>query len=133
MEATTFGLERPEGVVLFVYRWLPDGPAKAQLYLGILSALPDVARPSRQARIPKKLPIYIFGGTRDAVGSNIGQLLEAYRAAGLENVQHRLYPNGRHESLNEINRDEVTGDLVRWLNSIVAHDATSSSTTSVVP
>src|SRR5262245_5596939 len=29
MDATTFGLERPEGVVLFVYRWLPDGPAKA--------------------------------------------------------------------------------------------------------
>src|SRR5262245_51411482 len=102
-----------------------------QLYIDILSSLPDVGRPSRQARIPKTLPIYIFGGTRDPVGSNIGQLLEAYRAAGLENVQHRFYPNGRHESLNEINRDEVTGDLVRWLNSIVAHDATSSSTTSV--
>jgi alpha-beta hydrolase superfamily lysophospholipase len=99
-----------------------------QLYIDILSALGDVAKPSRQARIPKKLPIYIFGGTRDPVGSNVEQLLEAYRAAGLENLQHQFYPNGRHESLNEVNRDEVTRDLIRWLNSVVAHDATSSST-----
>jgi alpha-beta hydrolase superfamily lysophospholipase len=61
-----------------------------QLYIDILSALGDVAKPSRQARIPKKLPIYIFGGTRDPVGSNVEQLLEAYRAAGLENLQHQF-------------------------------------------
>jgi alpha-beta hydrolase superfamily lysophospholipase len=29
MQATTFGFERPDGVVLFVYRWLPNGSAKA--------------------------------------------------------------------------------------------------------
>jgi alpha-beta hydrolase superfamily lysophospholipase len=29
MQATTFGFERPDGAVLFVYRWLPNGPAKA--------------------------------------------------------------------------------------------------------
>jgi len=92
---------------------------------------PDVAQASRQARIPKKLPIYIFGGTRDPVGSNVEQFLEAYRAAGLENLQHHFYPNGRHESLNEVNRYEVTRDLIRWLNSVVAHNPTSSSTVSV--
>jgi len=97
-----------------------------QLYIDILSALPDVARPSRQARIPQRLPIYIFGGAHDPVGSNIEQLLEAYRSAGIENLQHHFYPNGRHESLNEVNRDEVTRDLIDWLNSVVTREPISS-------
>jgi alpha-beta hydrolase superfamily lysophospholipase len=29
----------------------------------------------------------------------------------------RLYPSGRHEMLNEQNRDEVTADLIAWLES----------------
>jgi alpha-beta hydrolase superfamily lysophospholipase len=98
-----------------------------QLYIDILGALPDLTKPSRLARIPKKLPIYIFGGTRDPVGSNIGQLLEAYRAAGLEDVRHEFYPLGRHESLNEINRDEVTRELIAWLDAVVASGAKPSS------
>jgi hypothetical protein len=42
-------------------------------------------------------------------------------------VQHRFYLGGRHESLNESNRDEVTRDLIGWLNSVIARAATSSS------
>ena len=98
--------------------------SKVQLYIDILGALLDLTRPARLARIPQKLPIYIFGGTRDPVGRNIHQLLEAYRTAGLENVRHEFYPLGRHESLNEINRDEVTRDLIRWLDSFIAHGVT---------
>jgi len=90
-----------------------------QLYIDVLGALPDVGKVARQARIPKKLPIYIFGGTRDPVGSNIEELVEAYRAAGIQDVRHQFYVRGRHESLNETNRDEVTRDLIQWLNSVV--------------
>jgi alpha-beta hydrolase superfamily lysophospholipase len=91
-----------------------------QLYIDILVTFINVARPSRQARIPKKLPIYIFRGSRDPVGGNINQLLEAYRVAGLEEVTYKSYPDGRHESLNEINRDEVTRDLIAWLDADVS-------------
>jgi alpha-beta hydrolase superfamily lysophospholipase len=88
-----------------------------QLFIDVIGGLQDVATPSRQARIPKKLPVYIFSGSRDPVGRNINQLLEAYRAAALEEVTYKSYPDGRHESLNEINRDEVTRDLIAWLDS----------------
>jgi len=40
----------------------------------------------------------------------------AYRAAGLTAVTEEFYPEGRHENLNEINRNEVTWDLIKWLN-----------------
>jgi alpha-beta hydrolase superfamily lysophospholipase len=71
------------------------------------------------ARIPRSLPVYIFAGTADPVGAAIGgadRLAASYRAAGIRDVSLRLYPEGRHESLNEVNRDEVTRDLADWLD-----------------
>jgi alpha-beta hydrolase superfamily lysophospholipase len=104
--------------------------SQVQLFIDILGALPALSLPSRQAGIPKTLPIYIFRGSRDPVGNNIDQLLSAYRAAGLQNVTYKLYPDGRHETLNEINRDEVTGDLIAWLDGVMASARNSASETS---
>jgi alpha-beta hydrolase superfamily lysophospholipase len=47
-------------------------------------------------------------------------LAERYRAAGIENVSEKYYPEGRHEMLNETNRDEVMRDLVGWLQKMIA-------------
>jgi alpha-beta hydrolase superfamily lysophospholipase len=92
-----------------------------QLYVDLLVALGEIATPARQIQIPKRLPIYIFNGGRDPVATNIGRLVAAYQAAGLKNVTYRAYPDGRHESLNEINRDQVTRDLITWLDAVTAH------------
>lgn len=89
-----------------------------QLYVDLIAGLTEIAKPGRQARIPKQLPIYVFNGSRDPVATNINQLLEAYQAAGLNNVTYRAYPEGRHESFNEVNREAVTHDLIAWLDSI---------------
>jgi alpha-beta hydrolase superfamily lysophospholipase len=93
-----------------------------QLYIDVLEALRETTKPSRQARIPKTLPIYIFNGSRDPVSDNIGQLLDAYRTAGLTQVVHKTYADGRHESLNETNRDLVTRDLIAWLDGAIGRD-----------
>ena len=90
-----------------------------QLYIDILRGVRETAKPSRQARIPKTLPIYVFNGSRDPVSDNIDQLLDAYRTAGLRQVVHKVYSDGRHESLNEINRDVVTRDLIVWLDGVI--------------
>ncbi len=101
--------------------------SQVQLFIDILRALPALSRSFCQACIPKTLPIYIFRGSRDPVGENIDQLLTAYRAAGLQNVTYKLYPDGRHETLNEINRDEVTRDLIAWLDGVIANAHNSPS------
>jgi alpha-beta hydrolase superfamily lysophospholipase len=45
------------------------------------------------------------------------RLLERrWRAAGVKRIDTRTYAGGRHEMLNETNRDEVTRDLVDWLS-----------------
>ena len=47
-------------------------------------------------------------------------IADRYRAAGVEDVTVRLYPGARHETLNETNRNEVTADLVDWLDRVTA-------------
>ena len=74
-------------------------------------------------RVPKALPIYLIAGGRDPVSGNTHQLepwLAEYRAAGLLNLTHKFYHGARHELFNETNRDEVTRDLIRWLDQVVA-------------
>ena len=75
--------------------------------------------PAMIAQIRKDIPIYIFAGDKDPINHDlewIKPLAERYRAAGITNVSEKYYPQGRHEMLNETNRDEVRRDLVSWLN-----------------
>ena len=96
-------------------------PASVQLWIDLLDGLGEATSARRQARIPKRLPIYVISGSRDPVGGNtrsVAQLLAAYRRAGLERVAHRFYADARHELFNETNRDEVTRDLIAWFNGL---------------
>jgi len=77
--------------------------------------------PAALAQIRKDLPIYIFAGDKDPINHDLEwlkPLAERYRAAGIENVSEKYYPGGRHEMLNETNRDEVMRDLASWLQKI---------------
>ncbi len=89
-------------------------PLTNQLADDLVEALGDLASPKLAARIPKTLPIYVFSGARDPVGAKLQGLLDVYKAAGLD-VTAKIYPDARHETLNETNRDEVTRDLITWL------------------
>ncbi len=95
-------------------------PSHVQAYIDVLGGLAEFSNPRRQAQIPQSLPVYIFHGSRDPLAANVRQLLAAYSRAGLRDVTYRAYPDARHETLNETNRDEVTHDLIDWLESTLA-------------
>ena len=42
--------------------------------------------------------------------------VDSLKAAGVQNIQCKLYPGARHELLLETNRQEVMEDIARWLN-----------------
>ncbi|HEY1561314.1 MAG TPA: alpha/beta fold hydrolase [Caulobacteraceae bacterium] len=73
----------------------------------------------RLARVRHDLPIYVISGERDpVVGPDQAfarALIDSYRQAGLNNIEHRVYPGGRHEMFNETCRDEVESELIAWL------------------
>lgn len=96
--------------------------ARVQLWIDLLDAWSAMSRPASMARVPKDLPVYVISGTHDPVSAGTKMLepmLAAYRTAGLKNLSHKFYPEARHELLNETNRDEVTRDLIAWMDGIV--------------
>jgi alpha-beta hydrolase superfamily lysophospholipase len=90
-----------------------------QLAIDVLDALPFLSGPASLAPIRKDLPIYVFSGERDPVGVNIQGLIADLKSAGFKKLTTRIYPGARHETLNEINRDEVTRDLIAWLDGVI--------------
>ena len=70
--------------------------------------------------VDRATPIYFLSGDRDPVGSmgaGVKKVAGMFRAAGCGDVTLKLYPGGRHEMFNEINRQEVMDDLLAWLQS----------------
>ena len=75
--------------------------------------------PENIARIPKILPIYVFSGSEDPVHGgrlDLQRMIDAYRLAGIADIDVKWYDGGRHEMFNEINADEVVADLLGWLD-----------------
>lgn len=82
-----------------------------------------LAEPAELACMPKDLPVYVAVGSKDPVNGDLTllwALVDRYRAAGVSDVTVRVYDDGRHEILNEINRAEVIGDLLQWLQRVLA-------------
>ena len=73
-------------------------------------------------RIPRDLPVRMISGERDPVHDALRgfkALARALLSSGLERLTERVYPEARHELLNETNRDQVSSDLLEWLESNV--------------
>jgi alpha-beta hydrolase superfamily lysophospholipase len=91
-----------------------------------------LADPAQVARMPHDLPLYLSVGSRDPVNAELAllwALVDRYRNAGLRDVTVRVYDDGRHEILNELNRTEVIADLLQWLQRVSATGTPESSPT----
>lgn len=90
-----------------------------KFYSSLISGLWDIHKKENLKKINLDIPIYIFAGDKDPVGyfgKGILNLYRVYKGLGVKNVTYNLYNDGRHELLNEINKDEVINDIIKWLN-----------------
>jgi alpha-beta hydrolase superfamily lysophospholipase len=93
-------------------------PSSAGSFGRVAARLRD---PAEIAKIRKDLPIYVFVGDKDPINQDLAllkPLIDRYREAGLSDLTVKVYPGGRHEMLNETNRDEVIADLAAWLERV---------------
>ena len=70
---------------------------------------------------PANLPIFLIAGEQDPVGS-YGKGVETVAAEykkGHNNVTLKLYPNDRHELLNELDKETVKADVINWCNNLL--------------
>ncbi len=71
------------------------------------------------AALDRDLPVYLISGDMDPVGGygkGVSLVYEKLCEAGMRDVMLGLYEDGRHEMLNEVNRSEVFGDILRWIS-----------------
>jgi alpha-beta hydrolase superfamily lysophospholipase len=118
------------------YDWLSRDPAEVDAYLEdplsgdempltyayaaeMFGLSVRAGTPDAVAQLPDGLPVLLLSGRRDPVGgteaNQVHALARLLRDRGLPVEQH-VYPDARHEVFNETNRDEVTADLLAWLD-----------------
>ena len=119
------------------YDWLSRDPAEVDLYVNDplcgdnnpltyefaleLLKLSAPAMEDEAIGAATKLPVLLITGEQDpaaGMAANARQLEQRLRDADFE-VTALYYPDARHELLNELNRDEVTADVVAWLDAHV--------------
>lgn len=87
-------------------------------YVELTSLVREIIKPSTFEATPKELPLLIMSGEKDPVG-DFGKgptaVASLYEKHGCEDVTLRLYPDDRHEILNEVDRAKVQEDTLGWI------------------
>lgn len=104
---------------------LQDKKMNFQFSLNAFEALfrtiEEVIDPKRAAKMPKNLPILILSGDEDPVGDN-GKGVRRFEAMlkkiGMKNVTCHLYPENRHELINDLDKEQVFKDIRKWCSAI---------------
>ena len=89
------------------------------MFRDMLGGLQYIASPAALAQMDPDTPVYLFSGDRDPVGGNGAGVRKVYgyfEKQGTRDLTMKLYPGGRHEMLNELNREEVYADVLAWLD-----------------
>lgn len=111
--------------------WLSRDPAVAQAFLddpltfyadtlklfGLADGLRLFGVPTKH--IEKDIPLLIAIGSEDSLGgeTSVRTLAEKYISRSkLTDVEVIIYDGARHEIFNETNKDDVTADLIAWLD-----------------
>lgn len=90
------------------------------MFRDMLGGVQFIARKDNLAKMDVQTPILFLSGDQDPVGSmgkGVRKVEGMFRQAGCRDVTVKLYPGGRHEMFNEINRRQVMEDLLEWLES----------------
>lgn len=92
--------------------------ATAELIYELLVGLEMIAGSKHMQKMKKDLPILFISGMEDPVGScgrEVRTVFKRFRSIGMRDVTIKLYPEDRHEVLNELNKQEVYADVLAWI------------------
>ena len=134
VERLAFGpYNKPFSPARTPYDWLSLDPSNVDAYLAdpLCGGIPTVGlfrellNGLRLIRDPRALrnmnlatPVLFLSGAMDPVGGcgrGVQAAFRSFQRAGVRDVSLRLYPQLRHEILNEACREDVYQDLCQWL------------------
>jgi len=91
-------------------------------FIDLIHGIDLIHRPTEWKKTPKLLPIFLIAGEQDPVGNNgiaVEDLYEQFQRHGYEQVSFKLYEDARHEILNELNKEEVYEDILKWIQVVL--------------
>jgi len=81
----------------------------------MLSGITFIGKKEAFEAVSKDLPILIVGGQEDPLagkgGTDLNKVIDGYKSASIKDLRVKIYPNMRHEILNEIGKEKVYSDL----------------------
>ena len=96
-------------------------PFTARAMYDVFTGLGEIAGEHWAARVPKR-PILLLSGAKDPVGGagkGVRQVHSWLRKTG-HDAEIKIYDEGRHEMLNEKNKQEVYDDILLFINTVEA-------------
>ncbi len=90
-----------------------------ELFMEMLGGIKFNQDLANAAMMNKDTPVLFISGEKCPVGENgkgVRKAYELFLRAGMQDVSMKLYPEARHELLNERIKDEVYGDVLGWMN-----------------
>ena len=93
------------------------------LWIDLIGMALAGGRSENLARLPKDLPINLVGGGQDPAtdkGSAMSWLASRLKGLDIKNVHLTIYPDMRHETLNEFGREQAMSMLADWADTVIA-------------
>lgn len=87
-------------------------------YKTLFEVLTYIQKQENYNKIPKNLPVYMIAGEDDLVGNygeGVKHIYQQYKDSGIKDISIKLYPNDRHEILNELDKETVYADVADWI------------------
>lgn len=100
--------------------YFADKPASIETYIQLFELIDRISNKENYSSMNKDFPILLISGGKDPVG-DMGKgpewVYKMYQSLGFNDINISLYKDGRHEILNDVQREEVSKEIINWLNS----------------
>jgi alpha-beta hydrolase superfamily lysophospholipase len=97
---------------------------KNQFFVDLAYGAMRVNYKSEIRRADKNKAVLFFSGEMDPVGDygkGVQKLFNTYKKNNFKKIEIKLFSNGRHEMLNELNKEEVYNYIYNWIEKTVFH------------
>lgn len=113
----------PAVVEAYIADPLCGWPASVGVWRDIMTLVNEAADPASAPEDARRLAYHLLGGGADPAtkfGKTIRAQDKRMRAAGFSDVTLEIYPEMRHETLNEIGGEEPVAGLIDWFRTKAA-------------
>lgn len=95
-------------------------------YYNLFFSLAKLSNKDYIQKMPKNLPVLFVSGEDDPVGNfgkGVKKVVDTFKENGMKRVSCKMYPNDRHEILNELDRKKIYQDLYEWIQKTMKYKA----------